>query len=116
MFFIGESSINSTRKITKKNYQVKYGTKITTYAQTRLNTIIKDTVYRNRQWKLLSDWGLLTKIGIKRAESILTIQGGLKDNKLQECLLAWQCYLDNYQTCGIRKIKYYQSQIRHIYS
>lgn len=88
-----------------KNYQVKYGTKITTYAQTRLNTIIKDTVYRNRQWKLLSDWGLLTKIGIKRAESILTIQGGLKDNKLQECLLAWQCYLDNYQTCSIRKNK-----------
>ncbi|WP_330203170.1 hypothetical protein [Cyanobacterium sp. Dongsha4] len=88
-----------------KNYQVKYRTKITTYAQTRLNTIIKDTIYRNRQWKLLSDWGLLTKIGIKRAESILTIQGGLKDNKLQEYLLAWQCYLDNYQTCGIRKHK-----------
>lgn len=96
-FLSGNQALIEPEKLLK-NYKINYGNKITTYAQTRLNTIIRDTVYRHRHWKLLTDWGLLTKIGKINREKYLKIHGGLTGEKLQEFLLAWQCYLDNYQT------------------
>lgn len=98
-FLSGNQALIEPEKLLR-NYKVNYGNKITTYAQTRLTTIIKDTIYRNRNWKLLTDWGLLTKISKNNREKILKNQGGLTGEKLAEYLLAWQCYCDNYQTAN----------------
>jgi len=98
-FLSGNQALIEPEKLLK-NYKINHGNKITTYAQTRLITIIKDTIYRNRNWKLLTDWGLLTKISKINREKFLKTQGGLTGDKLTEYLLAWQCYLDNYQTAN----------------
>ncbi len=98
-FLCGNQALSEPEKLLK-NYKFNYGNKIITYAQTRLITIIKDAVYRNRNWKLLTDWGFLTKISKINREKFLKIQGGLTGAKLKEYLLAWQCYLDNYQTAS----------------
>jgi RNA polymerase sigma factor (sigma-70 family) len=78
-----------------KNYQIHGASKITTYAQIRLKTIITDSIYRNRKWKLLTNWGLLKKIGKSQRKQVLKEVGGLKQEQLQEYLLVWQCYVDN---------------------
>ena len=93
-FSSGNEASLKPDKILKK-YQINGGSKITTYAQTRLKTIITDSIYRNRKWKLLSNWGLLKKISKSQRKQLLQEIGGLKEKQLQEYLLVWQCYVDN---------------------
>ena len=93
-FSSGNEATLKPDKILKK-YQINGGSKITTYAQTRLKTIISDSIYRNRKWKLLSNWGLLKKISKSQRKQVLKEIGGLKEEQLQEYLLVWQCYVDN---------------------
>ncbi len=59
-----------------KNYQINAGSKITTYAQIRLKTIITDNIYRDRKWKLLTNWGLLKKISKSKRKRVLQEIGG----------------------------------------
>jgi hypothetical protein len=77
-------------------YSKNGGSKITTYAQRRLNTIIADNIYQNRGWKLCSDWGLLKRMSKIKRKQTLTQIAGLTGNKLTEYLLVWQCFVDNY--------------------
>ena len=93
-FSSGNEATATPEKILKK-YQINGGSRITTYAQTRLKTIIGDNIYRHRQWKLLSNWGLLRKISKSKRQQVLVKVGGLKAQQLAEYLLVWQCYIDN---------------------
>lgn len=103
-FLWGNEAIIQPDKILRK-YQVDKGSKITTYAQTRLKTIIKDKVYLNRGWKLLTNWGLLKKIAKGKREKVLQQIGGLKGDYLTEYLLVWQCFVNNYMPSSPHKNK-----------
>lgn len=101
-FLWGNEAIIESDKILRK-YQPNKGSKITTYAQTRLKTIIKDKVYLHRGWKLLTNWGLLKKIPKSKREKVLQQIGGLKGDSLTEYLLVWQCFVDNYTSASPHK-------------
>ncbi|BAQ65278.1 hypothetical protein [Geminocystis sp. NIES-3709] len=103
-FLWGNEAIIQPEKLLKK-YEFNKGSKITTYAQTRLKTIIKDKVYISRGWKLLTNWGLLKKIAKSKREEVLKQIGGLRGEKLEEYLLAWQCFVDNYVSSSPHKNK-----------
>lgn len=94
-FLWGSEAIIKPEKLLQK-YQRNKGSKITTYAQTRLKTIIKDKVYFTRGWTVVSDWGLLKKVSKINREKILYHIGGLTGNTLQEYLLTWHCFAENY--------------------
>ena len=92
-FSSGNEAVVQPVKILK-NYKIEGGSKITTYAQLRLKTIIGDAIYRHRQWKLSTNWGLLKKVGKSKRKLILQQAGGLDNDLLNEYLLLWQCYVD----------------------
>ena len=92
-FSSGNEAVVQPIKILK-NYKIEGGSKITTYAQLRLKTIIGDSIYRHRQWKLSTNWGLLKKVSKSKRKLILQETGGLTGNLLTEYLLLWQCYVD----------------------
>ncbi|NCO75986.1 MAG: hypothetical protein GW795_05655 [Cyanobacteria bacterium] len=94
-FLWGNEAIITPDKLLKQ-YQNHRGSKITTYAQTRLKTIIKDKVYLSRGWKLLTNWGLLKRISKSKRQEVLKKMGGLTGKELEEYLLIWQCFVDNY--------------------
>ncbi|MGI0481335.1 hypothetical protein ACN4EE_11150 [Geminocystis sp. CENA526] len=94
-FLWGNEAIMQPEKVLRQ-YQINKGSKITTYAQIRLKTIIKDKVYLSRGWKLLTNWGLLKKIAKSKREKVLQQIGGLKGDSLKEYLLVWQCFVNNY--------------------
>lgn len=101
-FLLGnEATIKPQNLLTR--YDINGGSKITTYAQKRLNTIIADAIYQNRGWKLCSDWGLLKKTSKVKRREILTKIGGLTGDKLSEYLLVWQCFLDTYASLSPNK-------------
>jgi hypothetical protein len=84
-------------------YNPNYGKKISQYAQLRLESKIADSAYATVGWKLCSDWGLLKKISkIKMRKSLAQI-GGLSGLKLEEYLLVWQCFRDNYASNSPQK-------------
>ena len=93
-FSSGNEATINPEKILKK-YQSNAGSKITTYAQTRLKTIIADAIYRTRNRKLLTNWGLLKKSSKKERKQVLREIAGLTSLQIQEYLLVWQCYTDN---------------------
>ena len=84
-------------------YNLTSGSKITTYAQTRLKTIITEAIYRHRQWKLVSNWGLLKKMSKSKRKQALTQTAGLQNEQLQQYLLVWLCYCDHAVTIGKKK-------------
>lgn len=94
-FLFANEAITQPEKLLRK-YQFDGGSKMTTYANTRLKTLVTDKIYLSRNWKLLTNWGLLKKIAKSRREKILQGVGGLKEDKLKEYLLVWQCFVDNY--------------------
>lgn len=94
-FLLASEAVTQPEKLLRK-YQLDGGSKITTYAHTRLKTAIADKIYISRSWKLLTNWGLLKKIGKSKRENVLKEIGGLKEEKLAEYLLVWQCFVDNY--------------------
>lgn len=93
-FTSGNEATINPEKILKK-YQINAGCKITTYAQTRLKTIINDAIYKSRNRKLLTNWGLLKKSSKKQIKQVLTEIAGLSNQSMPEYLLVWQCYVDN---------------------
>jgi RNA polymerase sigma factor (sigma-70 family) len=93
-FSSGNEATIHPEKILNK-YQINAGSKITTYAQTRLKTIISDAIYKSRQRKLLTNWGLLKKSSKKQIKQVLTEIAGLSNQTIQELVLVWQCYVDN---------------------
>lgn len=103
-FLLASEAITQPEKILRK-YQFDGGSKITTYAYTRLKTIVADKIYLSRNWKLLTNWGLLKKISKSNRENILKNIGGLTENKLKEYLLVWQCFVDNYTSFSTTKNK-----------
>jgi hypothetical protein len=94
-FLFASEIVTQPEKLLRK-YQLHGGSKITTYAHTRLKTAIADKIYISRSWKLLTNWGLLKKIGKSKRENVLKEIGGLREEKLAEYLLVWQCFVDNY--------------------
>jgi hypothetical protein len=60
-FLLASEAVTQPEKLLKK-YQFYGGSKITTYAHTRLKIAIADKIYISRSWKLLTNWGLLKKI------------------------------------------------------
>ncbi len=93
-FLLANSASLQPQKLLAR-YCLNGGSKITTYAQTRLKTVISDLVYQQRGWKLCSDWGLLKKMSKINRQKSLTEIGGLTGEKLQAYLLVWQCFTDN---------------------
>jgi hypothetical protein len=103
-FLLASEAVTQPEKLLRK-YEFNGGSKITTYAHTRLKTVIADKVYLSRNWKLLTNWGLLKKIGKSKRENVLKEIGGLKGKKLAEYLLVWQCFVDNYVSSSPHKNK-----------
>ncbi|WP_017293426.1 hypothetical protein [Geminocystis herdmanii] len=103
-FLWGNEAIIKPEKILRK-YHNEMGSKITTYAQTRLKTIIKDKVYLSRGWQLLTNWGLLKKIAKSQRQQVLKKIGGLTGDTLAEYLLVWECFVDNYVSASPHKNK-----------
>jgi hypothetical protein len=94
-FLFASEIVTQPQKLLVK-YQSNGGSKITTYAHTRLKTTITDKIYMSRNWKLLTNWGLLKKIGKSKRQNVLKEISGLREEKLEEYLLVWQCFVDNY--------------------
>jgi len=94
-FLWGNEALTNADKILQK-YEQNKGSKITTYAQNRLRTIVKEKIYISQGWKLLTNWGLLKKISKCNRKKVLEEIGGLKSENLAEYLLVWQCFVDNY--------------------
>lgn len=101
-FLWGNEAIIKPEKILRK-YHNNMGSKITTYAQTRLKTIIKDQVYLSRGWKLLTNWGLLKKIAKSKRQQVLQQTGGLTGDTLAKYLLVWECFVNNYVSASPHK-------------
>jgi len=74
-----------------KSYQVDLGSKIRNYAQNRLEDKIADSAYAQQNWIRASDWGLLRKISQRRRKELLSLWG-LSPEKLNQYLLAWNCF------------------------
>lgn len=103
-FLFASEIVTQPEKLLRK-YQLHGGSKITTYAHIRLKTAIADKIYISRSWKLLTNWGLLKKIGKSKRENVLKEIGGLREEKLAEYLLVWQCFVDNYVSSSPHKNK-----------
>lgn len=103
-FLWGNEAIIQPEKILRQ-YHNDMGSKMTTYAQTRLKTIIKDKVYLSRGWQLLTNWGLLKKIAKSKRQQVLQQIGGLTGDTLAEYLLIWECFVNNYVSASSHKNK-----------
>jgi hypothetical protein len=103
-FLWGNEAIIQPDKILRQ-YHNDMGSKMTTYAQTRLKTIIKDKVYFSRGWQLSTNWGLLKKIAKSKRQQVLQQIGGLTGDTLGEYLLVWECFVNNYISSSPHKNK-----------
>ncbi|OLP18878.1 hypothetical protein BST81_08150 [Leptolyngbya sp. 'hensonii'] len=75
------------------------------YAWVVFSNRIRDTLRRQREIDLCSDWGLLLKLSRKRLQEALA-QRGLSDSEMQRYLLAWRCFTDLYipATPGLNRL------------
>lgn len=95
-FAWGNKGVSQPEKLLK-TYRIDGGSSITTYGKKRLATIIREEVndYLRRK-NTASDWGLLKSVSKKKLETVLREAGGFTEERIQEYLLAWQCFKDNY--------------------
>ncbi len=72
-------------------------TSLKTYASVAFGNIIRERLRQRREIDLCSDWGLLLKLSRKQLRESLEA-AGLGPTVVEAYLLAWACFVANYQT------------------
>jgi RNA polymerase sigma factor (sigma-70 family) len=76
-------------------FDAQLGASFKSYAERVFSNVIKDSLRRQQEVNICSDWSLLNKVSQKRLIEALT-KAGLNQPKIAVYVMAWRCYQELY--------------------
>lgn len=87
-----------------KRFNPQLSSNLKSYAEFAFGNIIKDTLRKNQEADICTDWALLHKASQKRLVDALT-NTGMEESLLATYVLAWKCYKELYSGTEVRNTR-----------
>jgi len=87
-----------------KRFNPQLSSNLKSYAEFAFGNIIKDTLRKNQEADICTDWALLNKASQKRVIDALT-HGGLEARLIATYVLAWKCFKELYSGTEVRNTR-----------